>query len=252
MPRPPLGHSSTTATPAMRPSPLAWQCTPTASMIWPLPTSQPPSPPVATKLLTVPSASHTPFRLPARPLASPVFLSAFPRDLRALSGESFPTRSHRRQPFPKLIRVHLTRRAGPALHRPAPKVEINRRDLRLDGRPQRPAHIRHDHLHLHPRQPVRFGGAKIGGAHLRLASVVELLLLAGVAQLECRVIIAAVLKIDQPQRLPVVNVVLRQQFVVARHHGQRPARQGAFDLPYALQVGAIAVWDPDGVLVHDM
>ena len=59
--------------------------------------------------------------------------------------------------------------------------------------------------------------------------VVEAELLAGVAELEGRVVVAAVLAVDEPQRVAVVEVVLGQQVVVARDGRQRMDGEGRLD-----------------------
>ncbi len=84
--------------------------------------------------------------------------------------------------------------AGPAFFRPTVKVELDGRDRCLDRGPERPADIRHDHLESHPREQGVGGLTEVGGAQLGDPVSVPTLLLARVAKLERRIIVAAVLR----------------------------------------------------------
>ena len=68
--------------------------------------------------------------------------------------------------------------------------------------------------------------AEIRGAQLGQPSVVEAELLARVPELERRVVVAAVLVVDDPQPLAVVEVVLGEQVVVAGDRRERRGRRG--------------------------
>ena len=109
------------------------------------------------------------------------------------------------------------------------EIEVDRRDVRLDGAPQRPADVGHDHLETHPGQQGRGGVAEVGRAQLGDLGVVVPELLGGVAELEGRVVLAAVLLVDDPQPLAVVEVVLGEQVVVARDGRQRMDGQRRLD-----------------------
>ena len=54
----------------------------------------------------------------------------------------------------------------PALLRPAGEVVVDRRDAGLDGRPQRPADVGHDHLEPHPGEEGGGGLAEVRRAQL--------------------------------------------------------------------------------------
>ena len=104
---------------------------------------------------------------------------------------------------------------------------------------------------MHPRQQCRRRPAEVGGAQLDGPGPVETELLAGVAQLEGRVIVAAVLVVDDPQPLAVVEVVLGQEIVVAGHGRERPDGQGGLDARQERDPVAVARRDGHRVLVHD-
>ena len=114
---------------------------------------------------------------------------------------------------------------GPALLRPAPEVVVDRSRPRLDGGPERPADVGHDHLQPHPGEQRVGGPPEVGGAQLADPGVIPAQFLARVAELEGRVVVAAVLVVDDPEPLAVIEVVLGEQVVVAgdgRQAGGRP------------------------------
>src|SRR5207247_366748 len=104
----------------------------------------------------------------------------------------------------------------PALLGPAPEVVVDRGDRGLDGGPQGPADVGHDHLEAHPGEQRWRRLAEVRGAELLLVRSVEAQLLGRVAELKGRVVVAAVLVVDDPQYLAVVEVVLGEEVVVAR------------------------------------
>ena len=81
--------------------------------------------------------------------------------------------------------------------------------------------------------------------------VVELALLRGVRELEGRVVVAAVLVVEQPEPRAVVDVVLGQEVVVARNRGQRAAPHRALDVRDCRHALPESVRDPDPALVGE-
>ena len=155
------------------------------------------------------------------------------------------------QPDLELGAIELGRRARPALLGPAREVVVDRRDPGLDGGPERPADVRHDHLQPHPGEQGRGGLAEVGRAELDDPVVVEAQLLAGVAQLEGRIVVAAVLVVDDPQPLAVVEVVLGQQVVVAGDRGQGMGGEGRLDARHPVHPRSISSRNHDRTLVDD-
>ena len=79
--------------------------------------------------------------------------------------------------------------------------------------------------------------AEVGGAQLGDLGLVVAELLGGVAELERRIVVAAVLPVDDPQPGAVVEEVVGEQVVVARDGRQRMNGQGGLD-PRQLRRGA--------------
>ena len=140
----------------------------------------------------------------------------------------------------------------PAFLGPAGEVVVDRRDARLDGRPERPADVGHDHLEAHPGEQGGGGLAEVGGAQLLDLAVVVAELLGRVAELERRVVVAAVFPVHQPQARAVVEVVLGEQVVVAGDGRQADGRrQRRLDARHLAEVLAIAGGDGDRPLVDE-
>ena len=143
----------------------------------------------------------------------------------------------------------IATRTRPPLHRPAPEVVVDLRDLLLDRRPERPAHVGHEGVQLHAGEE-----AVVSGAEVRLAEdcsqvVVELTLLRCVRELEGRVVVSRVLVVEQPERRAVVDVVLGEQVVVARHRGSGVHAHRALDVGDRRHAVLEPVRDADAALV---
>src|SRR5665213_523770 len=141
------------------------------------------------------------------------------------------------EPSAEEVRLQHGHRALPARGVVAAKVEVDGRDLRLDGSPQCPADIRHQRKQVHPRQLARIVPAEVRSAEGSPQVLVELRLLCRVAQVKARVVIAAELVVDDAQSGAVIDEVLAQQIVVARHCRQRAGADRALDLGDGRQPG---------------
>src|SRR5215207_3485243 len=133
---------------------------------------------------------------------------------------NLPLNLHFSHPPLNLLRIHLLLCPSPAFNGPAPEVEVNGGDLRLDGCPQPPAHIGHDHVEFHARNFIRSRFTEICGTNFCDLRIVELHFLAGVTQLKSRIIVAAVFVVDQPELPAIVNIVFGKQVIVAGNSGQ--------------------------------
>src|SRR5690349_9583726 len=97
------------------------------------------------------------------------------------------------KPLPKLGRLDLGLGLAPLGLGPLPEVEIDRADAVLDAAPQNPADIRHAIVQPHARDLALAGLAEVGRAEPLDLLGREVALVADVAQLEARVVVATVL-----------------------------------------------------------
>src|SRR5439155_26021909 len=110
-----------------------------------------------------------------------------------------------RHPAPQVVGAEHFERALPATHVVASEVELDPRDSGLDGSPKRPADVGHEREQVHPRQLSCIRSAEVGLAQRCPQVLVERRLLCRVAKVEARVVVAAQLVVDDPQRGPVVD-----------------------------------------------
>src|SRR5262249_38896287 len=118
---------------------------------------------------------------------------------------------------------------GPPVGAVRGEIERDARDGRLDRGPERPAHIGDDHVEADARDQRGSGGAEVRGAEIFHAGVVVVQLPARVAELERGVAVATVLPVDQTKPGGLLDVVVSQEVVVARHARERGDRQGRSD-----------------------
>ena len=139
--------------------------------------------------------------------------------IRRQSPKARSTGSQPRDPArPRASSRSRRRQAGtppaPSAPQPSREVELDAEISGLDGGPQSPADVGHDHVETHAGEQGSSGLAEVGGAQLGLG-LVEAQLLGCVAELKRRVVDAAVLEIDDPKPWAIVDVVVGQQVVVA-------------------------------------
>src|SRR6266550_6965358 len=126
------------------------------------------------------------------------------------------------QPAVKAIRLHNLKRPIPSGRVVVGEIEVQRRDLGLDGPPERPADVGHEGEQVHPGELLPVQPAEVRLAQDRSQRIIEARLLRRVSQIEARIVVPAQLVIDDPQAVPVVDKVLAEQVVVAGHAGERP------------------------------
>src|SRR5260370_10363856 len=91
------------------------------------------------------------------------------------------------EPNCQALRVDYLERTLPAACVIAGEVELDRRDFRLDGAPQRPAHIGHQCEQVHPGELLRVRVSEVGRAQGGAQVLAELGLLRGVSEIKARV-----------------------------------------------------------------
>src|SRR2546423_2229612 len=149
------------------------------------------------------------------------------------------------QPGCNAIRLHDRKRPIPSRGVVVGEIEVQRRDLGLDGSPERPADVGHEGKEVHPGELLPVQPAKVRLAQHRSQLIVEARLLRRVAQVEARIIVPAELVIDDPQALPVVDEVLAEQVIVTGHVGERPNPDRPLDFRQQWQSLPIIGGDPD-------
>jgi len=106
-------------------------------------------------------------------------------------------------------------------------------------------------VEAHPGQQRVRRLAEVRGTQLAPLRVVPQQLLRRVAQLEARVVVAAVLEVHDPQPVAAVEVVLGEQVVVARDRGERVRGEGGLQARQHRKTRAEALGDGDRAPVHD-
>src|SRR5256714_10850450 len=155
------------------------------------------------------------------------------------------------QPGCNAIRLHDRKRPIPSRRVVVSEIELQRRDLGLDGSPERPADVGHEGKEVHPGELLPVQPAKVRLAQHRSQLIVEARLLRRVAQVEARIIVSAQLVVDDPQALPVVDEVLAEQVVVTWDAGEQANSDRPLDFSEPRQPCPIVGGNPDLVFIDD-
>src|SRR5256886_3534078 len=100
------------------------------------------------------------------------------------------------QPACNAIRLHDRKGPIPSRGVVVGEIEVQRRDLGLDGPPERPADIRHQGEQVHPGELLPVQPAEVRPAEDGSQGIVKVRLLRCVAQVEARIVVPAQFVVD--------------------------------------------------------
>ena len=137
------------------------------------------------------------------------------------------------------------------LHPPAPEVEVDVGNAVLDGRPERPAVLRHEAPQPGARNLVGERPPVVVGDQLVELLEGEVRLAPDVPELEARVVVPGVLVVDEAKAVADVDEVLRQEVVVTGDGALVPNRHGFADSHHLRLIVEIPLRKPEAALLHE-
>src|SRR6195952_1442688 len=149
----------------------------------------------------------------------------------------------------ELRAVELGDRPVVLLHAPLPEVEVDRADRALDRSPEGPAVLGHQSPEPGPGHAMTEQLSVVGLHQLLELLGAQVGLAPEVAELEAGVVVAGVLVVDQPDLVAVVDEVLGEQVVVARHGALVVHGEGALDVGEGAGVVVVAVDDAESLVL---